>query len=148
MSLPPTMSKIRLPKNSSGSISLVFSPWASIETRSDPGVVIDARSFQRPVKYSRHSNSSAWRWASESTMPVPGEAVATSDHRVSLRRSSKGKSNRVANIWVVNSIETRSTQLKEVPTGRSSSILPARLRMVLSSFARLGGDTTPLTVAR
>jgi hypothetical protein len=34
------------------------------------------------------------------------------DHRFSLRRSSHGKSNKVARIWVVNSTETRSTQSK------------------------------------
>ena len=42
-------------------------------------------------------------------MPLLGGAVETSDQRVSLRRSSQGKSNNVASIWVVNSIDTRST---------------------------------------
>ncbi len=36
--------------------------------------------------------------------------MATSDQRVSLRRYSHGKSNRVASIWVVSSMETLSTQ--------------------------------------
>jgi hypothetical protein len=43
--------------------------------------------------------------------PRPGAAVATSDQRVSLRRSSHGKSNNVASICVVSSIEILSTQL-------------------------------------
>ena len=50
-----------------------------------------------------------WSDVAVSTLVNKGEfssAVATSDQRVSLRRSSQGKSNRIASICVVISIET------------------------------------------
>jgi hypothetical protein len=74
--------------------------------------------------------------------------VATSDQWVSLRRSSKGKSNRVASIWVVSSMDTRSTQSKVSPTGRASRIRAARSRMIGSRVIRLCGLTMGLTVLR
>ena len=81
-------------------------------------------------------------------MPASGAAVATSDQRVSLRRSSKGKSNKVASIWVVSSIETRSTQSKVSPIGSSSRTFAARSRMIGSISARLAGETIGLTTLR
>ena len=125
----------------------VDSPCASMEIRSFPGSLF-TRSFQSWVKDSRHSMSSARRCSSESMMPMPGPAVATSDQRVSLRRSSKGKSKRVASICAVSSMETLSTQLKASPTGSSSRIFPARSRIKGSRFMRFRGDTTPCTVLR
>ena len=56
-------------------------------------------------------------------IPDSGVAVATSDQRVSFRRSSQGKSNRVASIWVVSSMDTLSTQLKVSPMGSSLKIV-------------------------
>ena len=47
--------------------------------------------------------------------------MATSDQWVSLRRSACGKSNRVASIWVVSSIDTLSTQSNVSPIGSESS---------------------------
>ena len=81
-------------------------------------------------------------------MPLSGLAVATSDHRVSLRLSSHGKSNRVARVMVVSSIETLSTQSISSPTGRLSRMAPARSRMIGSSAARFGPATTGLTTLR
>ena len=80
--------------------------------------------------------------------PLIGIAVATSDQRVSLRRSSNGKSNRVASIWVVSSMETRSTQSNVSPMGRASRIFAARSRMIGSICIRLAGDTMGLTALR
>ena len=51
------------------------------------------------------------------------------------RRASKGKSNRVASIWLVSSTETLSTKSKVSPTGSSSRIAAARLRIRGSSSA-------------
>ncbi len=45
-----------------------------------------------------------------------------SDHMVSLRRSSNGKSNSVASVIVVSSFETRSTQSNGSPIGSESRI--------------------------
>ena len=80
--------------------------------------------------------------------PPSGRPTATSDQYVSLRRSSNGKSNRVASICVVSSIDTLSTQLNVSPSGSSSRMRPARSRIVPSSLARFIGATTPLTVLR
>ena len=66
-------------------------------------------------------------------MPPFGNAVETSDQRVSLRRSSNGKSNSVASICVVSSIETRSTKLKVSLRGSESSTLPVRSRIRIAS---------------
>ena len=71
-----------------------------------------------------------------------------SDHRVSLRRSSKGKSKSVASIIVVSSIDTVSTQSKVSPSGRESSTRRVRSRMIGSSLTRLRGATAGRTVLR
>jgi hypothetical protein len=75
--------------------------------------------------------------------------VATSDHQVSSRRSSNGKSNSVASISVVSSIDTLSTQSKGSLRGRLSS---TRCRCARGSaaplFARLAGATMVLTALR
>ena len=54
---------------------------------------------------------------------------AQSDQKVSRRRSSHGKSNRIASMPVVSSIETLSTQSKTSPRGSESSSSPVRCRM-------------------
>ena len=77
-----------------------------------------------------------------------GTEVATSDHQVSSLRSSKGKSNSVASICVVSSIDTRCTQLNSSLRGSSSSTLAVRARIVLSIDARLCGATIGLTARR
>ena len=71
-------------------------------------------------------------------MPPLGSAVATSDQRVSLRRSSNGKSNSVASICVVSSIETRSTKLKVSLRGRLSSTLIERCADQLGQLVEMG----------
>ena len=81
-------------------------------------------------------------------MPDSGPAVATSDQRVSLWRSSNGKSNRVASIWVVSSIDTRSTQSNVSPVGSESRILQTRWRMMPCMSARFLGATTGCTTLR
>ena len=63
-------------------------------------------------------------------------------------RSSNGKSNSVASICVVSSIETRSTQLNVSLRGRASRILPARSRMMGSSSTRRAGLTAGVTALR
>ena len=75
-------------------------------------------------------------------------AVATSDQKVSLRRSSKGKSKRVASIWVVSSMDTLSTQSKGSPMGRLSRVFWMRLRISGSIMCRFCGETIGLTVLR
>jgi len=70
-------------------------------------------------------------------MPL-GSAVVTSDQRVSLRRSSNGKSNSVASICVVSSIDTRSTKLKVSLRGKSSSTLAERLPDQDGEFIQVG----------
>ena len=144
MSLPPTISKIRLPRNSIGCISLVFSPCASMEMRSRPGSE-SLRSSHKRVKNARHSRRCARRSSVET---ISGPAVTMSDQNVSLRRSSNGKSKSVASICVVNSMETLSTQSNVSPSGRESRMRPARARMVPSRAERLRGATTGVTVAR
>ncbi len=81
-------------------------------------------------------------------MPLLGSAVETSDQRVSLRRSSQGKSNRVASICVVSSIETRSTKLKVSLRGRLSSTVCERCRISLASSSRCVGVNIGDTVLR
>ncbi len=81
-------------------------------------------------------------------MPLSVLAVATSDQRVSLRRSSQGKSNRMARVMVVSSMLTLSTQLNSASMSRSSRISAARMRMIGSRFSRLCGLTMGLTVLR
>jgi len=64
-----------------------------------------------------------------SSSSIASKSTAASDHLVSRRRSSQGKSNRMASIPVVSSIETLSTQSKVSPTGRLSSSSTVRRRM-------------------
>ena len=75
-------------------------------------------------------------------------AMATSDHQVSLRRSACGKSNSVASISAVSSVETRSTQSKVSLRGRPSSTAAVRSRIRPSMLARLVGATIGATVLR
>ena len=130
--------------NSSGCISLVSSPCASIETKSPVGLAF--RSAHILLKYSSISKSSARLSSSVSMMPEPGAAVATSDQRVNFLRSSKGKSKSVASIWVVSSIDTLSTQLKVSPIGRESSTFAVRSLIRGSRPAIFLAETTGATV--
>ncbi len=82
------------------------------------------------------------------TPPGSGMANTTSDHRVSLRRSSSGKSKRAASIRVVSSIDTVSTQSKVSPSGSASSTAMVRSRMSGSMLRRLLGVDTDRTVLR
>src|SRR3954453_12952910 len=107
-----------------------------------------ARSFHRREKYSPHSNSSARRCSWLSYTPLFGRAVATSDQRVSLRRSSHGKLKSVASICVVSSIETRSTQLNVLLRGKLSSTDAERLRIRIASSLRCFGVNSGETVLR
>ena len=75
-------------------------------------------------------------------------AIATSDHQVSLARSSHGKSNSVANIMLVSSIETRSTQSKISLRGSASSTSEVRWRISDSRLMRFEGATIGATVRR
>ena len=81
--------------------------------------------------------SPARRCSGDSTTPLLGSAVETSDQRVSLRRSSQGKSNSVASICVVSSIETRSTKLKVSLRGRLSSTFARALADQLGEFVQM-----------
>ena len=94
--------------------------------------------------------SSAMRSASLFTTASAASmlAMATSDQWVSLRRSSHGKSNRVASIMAVSSVETRSTQSNGWLRGRPSSTAAVRCRIVASMLARLDGATIGATVLR
>ena len=105
------------------------------------------RSLKSSVNCAKHPMISAPR-SSSLRCAAPSPPVKMSDHKVSFRRCSKGKSKRVASICVVSSMDTLSTQLKVSPIGRLSRILPARSRMIPSRFFRLGGATTGETVAR
>ena len=147
MSLPPTISSKMLPRYSIGGIFFVASPCDSIEMRSFPGSSF-TRSFHSRVNVARQSCIASHRSSLLLMMPPPGIAVAASDQKVSLWRSSNGKSNSVASIWVVSSIETRSTQSNSSPIGRSSSMAAARCRMSPSRDFRLEGATTPCTTRR
>ena len=121
---------------------------ASIEIRSLRGGAL-TRSFHRRVKYSSIFSTSAWRASSVLNMPPSsGKVVITSDHQVSSLRSSSGKSNSVASISVVSSIETFSTQLKFWLRGRLSSTLAVRSRISDPMPARLPGATMGLTALR
>src|ERR1700722_16656682 len=71
-----------------------------------------------------------------------------SDQRVRRRRSSNGKSNSVASVMAVSSIETLSTQSKVSPIGRESRIRPARSRISGSMLWMLAGETAGLTALR
>ena len=77
-----------------------------------------------------------------------GLVVAMSDQKVSLRRSSHGKSNSVASMPVVTSIDTRSTQSKVSPTGSSSRISMMRLRISGSRKVMLRGAATGCVTLR
>ena len=71
-----------------------------------------------------------------------------SDQRVSLRRSSNGKSNSVANKMLVSSIDTCSTQSNVSPTGNDSNTSIVRCRTCGSRLRRLAGADTLRTVLR
>ena len=91
----------------------------------------------------------ASRFSSESiSVPARVFTVATLDQRVSVRRSSNGKSNNVDSICVVSSTETRSTQSNTSPRGRSSRMRTARSRIVVDIFAKFGGATIGATIYR
>ena len=75
-------------------------------------------------------------------------AMATSDQWVSLRRSACGKSNSVASIMAVSSVDTRSTQSKTSPRGNPSSTAAVRWRIRISILARLEGAWIGATVLR
>ena len=77
-----------------------------------------------------------------------GSAVETSDHRVSLWRSSHGKSNSVASICVVRLIETRSTKSNGSLRGSSSSTFWVRLRISFAISSRCVGVNIGITVLR
>ena len=147
VSLPPTISSNRLPRYSNGGISRVFSPCASMDTKSSPGFF--NRSSLSRIKYSKHSSNSSLRCSIDSIMP-PGCGIAKvmSDQRVSFLRSSNGKSKRVASIMVVNSIDTVSTQSNGVSSGKLSSTCWVLDRIKGSRLARFLGATTPVTVLR
>ncbi len=123
----------------------VASLCASIEIRSLEGALA-ARWFHSSVNFVRVKYISAWRFISTSGEALGSKASSRSEHRGSRRRSSKGKSNRVASIWLVSSMETLSTKSKVSPTGSSSRILPARSRISGSMAAMLAvvniGETT------
>ena len=125
----------------------VASLCAIIEIRSLRGAVL-TRSFQSLVKYAAHSSISARRCSADSTIMLFGSAVDTSDHRVSLARSSQGKSNSVASIWVVSSIDTRSTKLKVSLRGSASSTLAERWRIRTANSSRCVGVNIGDTVLR
>ena len=108
-------------------------PWASIDSRSNrrragllgpqaAHVLGHARQLGEPLGPERTGASGACTLA-----------TATSDHQVSWRRSSNGKSNSVASIIVVSSIDTRSTQSNVSPRVR-----PARARSARGWWARGG----------
>jgi hypothetical protein len=132
-----------------GGMSRVACPWASIERRSNLGGSF-ARSLQSRPIHSAMSLSSAKRSASERTGASGAWtlAMATSDHQVSLRRSACGKSNSVASISAVSSVDTRSTQSKVWLRGRASRTAPVRRRIRPSMLARLDGATIGATVLR
>src|SRR6267154_364061 len=93
--------------------------------------------------------SSTCRSSSVATRPSgPGIVVATSDQRVSSRRSSQGKSNSTASICVVSSIETWSTQSNTSLTGNLSRHSAERLRMLIASWSRWVGVNIGATVLR
>ena len=106
------------------------------------------RSCHSAVNSFKHSISPSLRASSGKVPPVATLEVAKSDQAVSFRRSSNGKSKIVANICVVSSIETDSTQLNSSPTGSASKIAPALPRISGSNLARFMGATTPVTAFR
>ena len=65
-----------------------------------------------------------------------------------MRRCSNGKSNSVASIWPVSSIDTLSTQSNASPRGKLSSVFWMRLRIRPSNFARFAGETIGCTILR
>jgi len=138
-----------VPMNSRIGIFCVASLCAIIEIRSNLGGWA-ARSFHNAPMISAICINSAMRSASLFTTASSASmlAMATSDQRVSLRRSAHGKSNRVASIMAVSSVETRSTQSKVSLRGRPSSTAWVRRRMIPSMLARLVGATIGATVRR
>jgi len=82
------------------------------------------------------------------TPPGSGIAKTMSDQRASFMRSSNGKSNKVANIRVVNSMETVSTQSNVSPSGSDSSTSTVRSRISGSRFIKFFGCTAGVTVRR
>ncbi len=120
-----------------------------METRSKVGGA-SIRASHNLRKYSPILIISAVRSSSECTT-ASGEAtlaIATSDHQVSLARSCQGKSNSVASIMLVRSVETRSTQSKVSLRGSASSTSDVRLRISDSKLAMLEGATIGATVLR
>ncbi len=118
-----------------------------METRSFPGSAF-TRSFHKPVNTCKHSSIAAQRSSLEDTTPAPGIAVAASDQNVNLCRLSNGKSNSVASICVVSSMETSLTQSNSVSRGNSSRMLQTLLRIRCSRRLRLAGATTGCAIRR
>ena len=107
------------------------------------------RSFHRATNWEKVANISPCRCSSVSTRPPgPGVVRMRSDARGRSRRYSKGKSNRVASIWLVSSTETLSTKSKVSPTGSSSRILPARSRIRGAMAAMLAEENIGVTTLR
>ena len=91
VSFPPTRKRIRMPMRSRNDILLVRSLCARIEMMSNSGGRL-ARSSHNTFMYSVNLSSSAKRSSSERTSASGAlmSQIATSDHRISSRRSSSG----------------------------------------------------------
>ena len=136
VSLPPTIRSAIVPMNSRACRLRVASECASIEIRSKVGAAL-ARASHNFRKYSPILPSSSTRSSAECTTASGAStlAIATSDHQVSFSRSSQGKSNSVASIMLVRSVETRATQSKVSLRGNASSTSAVRLRINGSRLA-------------
>ena len=133
--------------NSSSDISLIASEWIIIEMRSGDGGAASLRSHK-----ARNSVAIWYRWVSRSIrvsgLRASSMSPAQSDQVVSLRRSSHGKSNSIASIPVVSSIDTRSTQSNVPPSGSSSRTSPVRRRISTDMRFISAGVKTGATVRR
>ena len=122
VSLPPIMSRIKFPMNSMSSMACILGSLAINVMKSGcSSGSRNRRSSHNCLNSLSISNIPALRSSSGKAPPTASLDVARSDHAVSFRRSSNGKSKRVASICVVSSTDTRSTQLNGVRSGRSSS---------------------------
>jgi hypothetical protein len=84
----------------------VAGPWASIADQVGPRRGVDPLVPQLGEVGQHWPSSASGPRVLAVILSVPGTEVATSDQQVSLRRSSNGKSNSVASISVVSSIDT------------------------------------------
>ena len=125
---------------------LIASLCDMIEMRSLPGLA--SRCCHNRPKVMPIASISALYWVNPPSRATDSTSPARSDQVVRRWRSSHGKSNSLASIPVVSSIETFSTQSNGWPSGSESSTSAVRSRTSACIAATSAGPNEGATVRR